>query len=69
MCLAAVGAGGAWVTRFEDTLRSPMSSTLGDCPRCDARISTARLLIEYDTSDGPAAYAECPGCRDVVHPA
>jgi hypothetical protein len=46
-----------------------MSSTLGDCPHCDTRISTARLLIQYDTTDGPAAYAECPGCRDVVHPA
>jgi len=69
MCPAAVVGSGAWVTRSADTLRSPMSSTLGDCPRCDTRISTARLLIEYDTPDGPAAYAECPSCRDVVHPA
>jgi hypothetical protein len=46
-----------------------MSSTLGDCPRCDTRISRAQLLIQYDTADGPAAYAECPDCRDVVHPA
>jgi hypothetical protein len=69
MCPAAVLADGACVTRSEDTLRSPMSSTLGDCPRCNAQISTARLLIQYDTTDGPAAYAECPGCRDVVHPA
>jgi hypothetical protein len=69
MCPAVVLGTGACVTRSEDTLRSPMSSTLGDCPRCDTRISTARLLIQYDTTDGRAAYAECPGCRDVVHPA
>jgi len=46
-----------------------MSSTLGDCPHCNSRISRARLLIEYDTTDGPSTYAECPDCRDVVHPA
>ncbi|MFB6103040.1 MAG: hypothetical protein ABEJ73_10800 [Haloplanus sp.] len=45
------------------------SSTLGRCPHCEARISQARLLIRYHTSEGPAAYAECPGCRDIVHPA
>ncbi|WP_435067466.1 hypothetical protein [Haloplanus sp. C73] len=47
----------------------PHSPTLGDCPHCDARIGRTRLLIRYDTTDGPAAYAECPDCRDVVHPA
>jgi NAD-dependent SIR2 family protein deacetylase len=42
---------------------------LGTCPHCDAAIPTSRVLIEYETSDGPSAYAECPDCRDVVHPA
>lgn len=31
-------------------------------------IPQAQLLIEYETSSGEAMYAECPGCRDVVHP-
>ncbi|WP_176791190.1 DUF7837 family putative zinc-binding protein [Haloplanus vescus] len=44
------------------------SPTLGDCPNCHTDISRHSLLIEYDTTDGPAAYAECPDCRDVVHP-
>lgn len=44
------------------------TSTLGRCPNCSAHIPTTRLLIEYETSEGPARYAECPGCLDVVHP-
>jgi hypothetical protein len=43
---------------------------LGLCPGCGSAIPGRRLLIEYETSDGrPAMYAECPDCRDVVHPA
>lgn len=48
-----------------------MSSTatmLGTCPRCSEAIPPTRLLIEYETTDGPAMYAECPDCLDVVHP-
>lgn len=51
---------------------SPVStpmSTLGRCPRCETRIPESRLLIEYETAEGAATYAECPACRDVVHPA
>lgn len=48
---------------------STQISTLGRCPYCDATIPRSRLLIAYDTADGPAIYAECPDCRDVVHPA
>jgi hypothetical protein len=44
-------------------------STLGVCPRCDSQIPAQGLLIEYETVDGSAMYAECPNCRDVVHPA
>ncbi|SDZ94779.1 hypothetical protein SAMN04488065_1373 [Haloplanus vescus] len=57
--------------RCSHTLSFPMPSqspTLGDCPNCHTDISRHSLLIEYDTTDGPAAYAECPDCRDVVHP-
>lgn len=47
---------------------STTATTLGTCPRCTAHIPATRLLIEYRTDDGPAMYAECPGCLDVVHP-
>jgi NAD-dependent SIR2 family protein deacetylase len=43
-------------------------ATLGRCPRCESQIPDRRLLIEYETDDGPAMFAECPACRDVVHP-
>lgn len=43
-------------------------STLGVCPRCNERITAAQLLIEYDTDEGHAIWAECPGCSEVVHP-
>jgi len=43
-------------------------SALGRCPRCDREIPTTYLLIEYETTEGPAAFAECPGCGEVVAP-
>ena len=44
-------------------------SILGSCPTCGEAIPSGYLLIEYRTSDGwPQMYAECPSCRDVVHP-
>lgn len=49
----------------------PMSETQespGDCPHCETRIPASRLLIEYDASDGPGVFAECPDCEDVVTP-
>lgn len=48
-----------------------MSSTptsLGACPRCGADLPRNSLLIEYETDDGSAVYAECPDCETVVHP-
>jgi len=42
---------------------------LGVCPECRADILSTAVLIEYETTDGPALYAECPDCRRVVHPA
>lgn len=48
---------------------SAQRSTVGRCPRCDEPIPRGRLLIEYETREGPDAFAECPDCRDVVHPA
>jgi hypothetical protein len=44
--------------------------SLGSCPDCGSAIPARRVLIEYETADGrPAMYAECPDCRDIVHPA
>lgn len=45
------------------------TTILGSCPRCQERIPTGYLLIEYQTSRGwTQMFAECPGCRAVVHP-
>lgn len=48
---------------------STETSALGTCPHCGEAIPRTRLLIEYDTPEGTATYAECPACHDVVHPA
>lgn len=42
--------------------------SLGRCPRCDAEITPAYLVIEYETDGGRSAYAECPGCEEIVTP-
>jgi uncharacterized protein with PIN domain len=43
--------------------------SLGRCPDCDEPIPAGRRLIEYERTDGTvAAWAECPGCADVVAP-
>jgi hypothetical protein len=44
------------------------TSTVGSCPVCGTSIARTDLLIEYETDGGPAAYAECPDCREVVDP-
>lgn len=45
-------------------------SILGACPDCGETIPSDRLLIKYTTEEGwPRMFAECPSCRDVVHPA
>jgi hypothetical protein len=41
---------------------------LGRCPNCAASVGAAHVLIRYDTAEGSKAYAECPDCREVVHP-
>lgn len=41
---------------------------LGQCPRCAVPIPRAFELIEYETTNGIARFAECPACRDVVRP-
>jgi uncharacterized C2H2 Zn-finger protein len=43
-------------------------AALGRCPHCEASIPAGMLLIEYERRDGPACYAECPGCGAVVRP-
>jgi hypothetical protein len=39
---------------------------LGQCSFCEASIDDRQLLIAYERAGEPAAYAECPDCRDVV---
>jgi len=46
----------------------PTSDILGVCPHCGASIPAGQLLIEYETDDETAIYAECPDCTAVVHP-
>jgi len=43
-------------------------SGLGRCPACGAEIRRVHLLIEYETTGGTDAFAECPACSAVVHP-
>lgn len=53
------------------SLQSPMTthqSVLGSCPACGEPIPSNRLLIEYRADGRREMYAECPACRDVVHP-
>ncbi|WP_438267191.1 DUF7837 family putative zinc-binding protein [Halorussus gelatinilyticus] len=42
--------------------------TVGRCPNCGESITRDYLLIEYESEGRPARFAECPDCRDVVHP-
>ena len=49
----------------------PMSldaEPLGHCPECGTEIARGFLLIEYESGGRPARFAECPDCRNVVHP-
>lgn len=48
---------------------NPSHSPIGVCPRCEEPIPPGRTLIEYEAAGRTRAYAECPGCRAVVHPA
>jgi endogenous inhibitor of DNA gyrase (YacG/DUF329 family) len=49
-------------------MRDNTAATVGDCPVCGTGVPRIDVLIEYGTDTGPAAYAECPGCREVVDP-
>ncbi|WP_202935125.1 DUF7837 family putative zinc-binding protein [Halorussus amylolyticus] len=42
--------------------------TLGRCPNCEGTITRDYVLIEYESRGQTARFAECPDCRDVVHP-
>lgn len=49
---------------------SDQASTAGRCPGCDTELLDFDVLIEYERVDGERdAFAECPNCRRVVHPA
>lgn len=42
---------------------------LGTCLECAAAVSPACVLIKYERGEGEAsAFAECPGCREVIRP-
>jgi len=45
-----------------------MTASFGTCPACGADIARIDVLIEYEADGEPAAYAECPDCREVVDP-
>lgn len=46
-----------------------VSSPLGRCPRCNARITRDRMLIEYERGDGEyRLFAACPNCEAVICP-
>lgn len=47
---------------------TPNPPSLGTCPFCQAKITTSNVILKYETEAGPAVYAECPACRDVVNP-
>jgi formate dehydrogenase maturation protein FdhE len=42
--------------------------SVGACPVCGAGLSSASIIIEYDTTAGTAAFACCGDCRAIVHP-
>lgn len=44
------------------------TSLLGRCPQCGEPIEEHDVLISYERDSGTEHYAECPGCREVVHP-
>lgn len=55
------------MARAED--RVVRSQPLGRCPNCEVMIPPENLLIKYETDGGwPKLFAECPDCRDPVHP-
>jgi hypothetical protein len=42
---------------------------LGSCPDCETPLHDYDVVIEYKRRDGQrAVWADCPDCRDVVHP-
>lgn len=52
-----------------DVMSTHERPTLGVSPECGVAIPHARLLIEYERREGEAtAFAECPGCREVIRP-
>lgn len=40
----------------------------GSCPHCQTAIPRRAVLIEYETTTGSTAFAECPDCEEIVHP-
>lgn len=41
---------------------------LGQCPHWGSQIRPAQVLIAYEMAASTRAYAECLGCREIVHP-
>lgn len=52
-----------------DVMSTHHTPELGACPECAAAIPASRVLIEYERGEGETtAFAECPGCREVIRP-
>lgn len=45
-----------------------MNVDIGECPNCEASLSPAQILIEYERAGTPSMFADCRRCGDVVHP-
>lgn len=57
------------MTVKSDVMSAHDAPALGACPECAAAIPPARVLIEYERREGEAtAFAECPGCQEVIRP-
>ena len=56
------------MARRERSTMAVDRASLGVCPYCGSELREVHLLIEYETGDGPDAFAECPDCAEVVHP-
>lgn len=47
---------------------SPKRRELGGCPHCGTRLGMGDVLISYTGTDQQRHWADCPNCREIVHP-
>ncbi|WP_440991933.1 DUF7837 family putative zinc-binding protein [Haloarchaeobius baliensis] len=46
----------------------PDRQKVGDCPHCGTRLGRGDVLISYIEDERRRHWADCPDCREVVHP-